>query len=132
MTLPPLAPTLTFPPTLLLRAQPVRVAFFDVDGVLTDGSLYFSADGGASFTAVKGGPSAGLMPQRAVISSKGKLYITYANGAGPHPADGEPMDNGQVWEYNAVGGNWVNITPAIRLTTSQVQTSIPICPKVSR
>ncbi len=45
MTLPPLAPTLTFSPTLLLRAQPVRVAFFDVDGVLTDGSLYFSADG---------------------------------------------------------------------------------------
>lgn len=45
MTLLPLAPTLTFPPTLLLRAQPVRVAFFDVDGVLTDGSLYFSADG---------------------------------------------------------------------------------------
>jgi len=75
-------------------------------------NLYFSADGGASFTAVKGGPGAGLMPQRAVISSKGKLYITYANGAGPHPADGEPMDNGQVWEYNAVGGNWVNITPA--------------------
>lgn len=45
MTLPPLAPMLTFPPTLLLLAQPVRVAFFDVDGVLTDGSLYFSADG---------------------------------------------------------------------------------------
>ncbi len=45
MSLPPLAPTLTFAPTLLLRAQPVQVAFFDVDGVLTDGSLYFSAEG---------------------------------------------------------------------------------------
>jgi hypothetical protein len=74
-------------------------------------NLYFSANAGASFSAVKGGPGGGLMPQRAVISPKGKLYITYANGAGPHPATNEPMDNGQVWEYSAVGGNWVNITP---------------------
>lgn len=40
-----LAPAVTFPPELLLLAQGVRVAFFDVDGVLTDGGLYFSADG---------------------------------------------------------------------------------------
>jgi 3-deoxy-D-manno-octulosonate 8-phosphate phosphatase (KDO 8-P phosphatase) len=33
---------LNFPPELLLRAQGVKVAFFDVDGVLTDGGLYFS------------------------------------------------------------------------------------------
>lgn len=32
-------------PALLLKAQGVRVAFFDVDGVLTDGGLYFSASG---------------------------------------------------------------------------------------
>lgn len=38
-------PTLQFPPELLLRAQDVRVAFFDVDGVLTDGGLYFSETG---------------------------------------------------------------------------------------
>src|SRR3990167_2252777 len=43
--LPPLRPTLNFPPELLLRAQPVRVVFFDVDGVLTDGGLYFSESG---------------------------------------------------------------------------------------
>lgn len=36
---------LTFAPELLLRAQGIRVAFFDVDGVLTDGGLYFT-DGG--------------------------------------------------------------------------------------
>ena len=35
-------PALTFTPELLLKAQGVRVAFFDVDGVLTDGGLYFS------------------------------------------------------------------------------------------
>jgi 3-deoxy-D-manno-octulosonate 8-phosphate phosphatase (KDO 8-P phosphatase) len=36
---------ITFMPELLLRAQGVRVAFFDVDGVLTDGGLYFSETG---------------------------------------------------------------------------------------
>ena len=38
-------PALTFPPELLLAAQGVRVAFFDVDGVLTDGGLYISEQG---------------------------------------------------------------------------------------
>ena len=36
------APFLNFPPELLLRGQGIKVAFFDVDGVLTDGGLYFS------------------------------------------------------------------------------------------
>lgn len=38
-------PALTFPPELLLQAQGIRVAFFDVDGVLTDGGLYISEAG---------------------------------------------------------------------------------------
>lgn len=41
----PLTPALNFPPELLLRAQDVRVVFLDVDGVLTDGGLYFSESG---------------------------------------------------------------------------------------
>lgn len=40
-----LTPSLQFPPELLLQAQGIRVAFFDVDGVLTDGGLYFSEAG---------------------------------------------------------------------------------------
>ena len=38
-------PALTLPPELLLKAQGIRVAFFDIDGVLTDGSLYFTEAG---------------------------------------------------------------------------------------
>lgn len=38
-------PSLSFVPALLLRAQNVRVAFFDVDGVLTDGGLLFTEGG---------------------------------------------------------------------------------------
>jgi len=33
------------PAELLLKAQGIRLAIFDVDGVLTDGGLYFSASG---------------------------------------------------------------------------------------
>ncbi len=38
-------PSLTIEPAILLRAQGIRVAFFDVDGVLTDGGLYFTETG---------------------------------------------------------------------------------------
>ena len=40
-----MTPALNFPPELLLQAQGIRVAFFDVDGVLTDGGLYFTDAG---------------------------------------------------------------------------------------
>lgn len=40
-----MAATLNFPPELLLKAQGIRVVFFDVDGVLTDGGLYLTATG---------------------------------------------------------------------------------------
>jgi 3-deoxy-D-manno-octulosonate 8-phosphate phosphatase (KDO 8-P phosphatase) len=40
-------PALNFSPELLLAAQGIKVAFFDVDGVLTDGSLYISGRGEA-------------------------------------------------------------------------------------
>lgn len=36
---------LQFAPELLLKAQGLRVVFFDVDGVFTDGGLYFSESG---------------------------------------------------------------------------------------
>jgi len=45
MSLPVLQPALQFPAELLLRAQAVRVVFFDVDGVLTDGGLLMSESG---------------------------------------------------------------------------------------
>lgn len=38
-------PAIHFDPELLLKAQGIRVAFFDVDGVLTDGGLLFSETG---------------------------------------------------------------------------------------
>lgn len=39
------SPALQFAPQLLLAAQGVRVAFFDVDGVLTDGGVFVDEEG---------------------------------------------------------------------------------------
>ncbi len=38
-------PALHYPAELLLKAQGIRLAIFDIDGVLTDGGLFFSATG---------------------------------------------------------------------------------------
>ena len=38
-------PAIYFDPALLLRAQGIRIVFFDVDGVLTDGGLLYSESG---------------------------------------------------------------------------------------
>ncbi|MEO6623284.1 MAG: HAD hydrolase family protein [Burkholderiaceae bacterium] len=40
-----MAPQLHFSPELLLKAQDLSVVFFDVDGVMTDGALYFTEAG---------------------------------------------------------------------------------------
>ena len=45
LPMPPLEPVLRHPPELLLRAQGIRWAIFDVDGVLTDGRIYLSERG---------------------------------------------------------------------------------------
>lgn len=45
LTLPPIAPAQQWPAGLLLRAQGIKIVFFDVDGVLTDGGLYISEQG---------------------------------------------------------------------------------------
>jgi 3-deoxy-D-manno-octulosonate 8-phosphate phosphatase (KDO 8-P phosphatase) len=39
------SPVLAFAPELLLAAQGIRVAFFDVDGVMTDGGILYSDEG---------------------------------------------------------------------------------------
>jgi 3-deoxy-D-manno-octulosonate 8-phosphate phosphatase (KDO 8-P phosphatase) len=45
MSLPTLAPALQVAPELLLKAQGIRAAIFDVDGVLTDGCIHISERG---------------------------------------------------------------------------------------
>ena len=79
----------------------------------TGTNLYRSDDGGTTFSPVAGAPTA-LMPHRAKLAPDGNLYITYANGAGPHGhwSLPEPVDQGQIWKYNTQTGAWTNITPS--------------------
>jgi hypothetical protein len=76
----------------------------------TSTSLYRSADGGATWSAVPGQP-AGLMPHHADIgyaSGGGRtLYVAYSNALGPNGASA-----GAVWKMDAASGSWTNITPA--------------------
>ena len=72
--------TLSFPPGLLLQAQGIKVAFFDVDGVLTDGGLYLSEQGETlkRFNALDGHglkmlQQAGITP--AVITGRDSLPL---------------------------------------------------------
>ncbi|MEO6319384.1 MAG: HAD hydrolase family protein [Polaromonas sp.] len=59
-------PALGFSSELLLRAQGIKIAFFDVDGVLTDGGLYFSEypDGHERAEALSGFRSSGEIIKR--------------------------------------------------------------------
>lgn len=66
-------------------------------------TLYRSTDGGAHWSALKGGPT-GLMPTHGQIGADGALYITYANAIGPND-----MTAGQVWKLS--GERWQDITP---------------------
>lgn len=75
-------------------------------------NLYFTEDGGNTFSVLTGGPNTQkYMTQRAVLTSDTNLIITYANGAGPHPIEGEPLDSGEVWIFNIKNKTWKNITP---------------------
>ena len=78
-------------------------------------NFYRSNDGGLTFTSITGGP-ANLMPQRAVMAKDGNMFITFANGAGPHghwnSALAEDMDKGQVWKFNPSNDSWTNVTPS--------------------
>ena len=79
-----------------------QTIFFGVSQ--TSNNFYKSTNGGASFTAVTGGPA--LMPQRAALASDGNMYITYADNEGPWN-----ITTGQIWKYNTSSGAWTNVTP---------------------
>lgn len=72
----------------------------------TGENLYRSNDGGATFSAITGGPTT-LMPNRAVLARDSTLFITYTNLSGPWD-----INSGQIWKYKLSTGAWTNITPS--------------------
>ena len=125
--LPPLRPVLQFAPALLLRAQPVRVAFFDVDGVLTDGGLYFSEAGETlkRFNTLDGHglkllQQAGITPAvitgrdspalRLRLAALGVVHARFGTVDKPPAADAILAALGLAWgQAAAMGDDWPDL-----------------------
>jgi 3-deoxy-D-manno-octulosonate 8-phosphate phosphatase (KDO 8-P phosphatase) len=120
-------PALRFPPELLLQAQGMRAAIFDVDGVLTDGRL-FIGEHGESFKAfstldghglkllAQGGITPLVITGRdspAVRRRVAELGIVHAvYGAGDKLAAAQPLlaTLGLAWaEVAAMGDDWPDL-----------------------
>jgi 3-deoxy-D-manno-octulosonate 8-phosphate phosphatase (KDO 8-P phosphatase) len=123
----PLAPALGFAPELLLAAQGVRVAFFDVDGVLTDGGLYMSEGGeqlkrfsildglglkllqraGITPAVITGRDSA---PLRARLQALGLAHVHYGTEDKRPAAEETLRDLGLDWrQAAAMGDDWPDL-----------------------
>ncbi len=81
--------------------QTIYVGVADKEG----NNVYRSTDGGATWAAVPGQPT-GYLPHHGVLSSTGKLYISYSDGVGPY--DGA---KGEVWKLDTATGVWTDISP---------------------
>ena len=122
-----LVSTLSFPPALRALAQGIRAAIFDVDGVLTDGTLYISEAGETlkAFHALDGHglkllAQGGITPivitgrdSPAVRRRLKDLGVTHAVfGAHDKLASAEPLlaSLGLSWEQVAVmGDDWPDL-----------------------
>lgn len=120
-------PALRFAPELLLQAQGVRAAIFDVDGVLTDGRLYIGEHGEAIKTfhtldghGVKLLAAGGIEPL--VVSGRdspalrrrlSELGVTrVALGAGDKLAVAEPLLQALQLDWNdlaVIGDDWPDL-----------------------
>jgi 3-deoxy-D-manno-octulosonate 8-phosphate phosphatase (KDO 8-P phosphatase) len=122
-----MSPTLTFPPELLLAAQGIKVAFFDVDGVLTDGGLYMSEGGetlkrfhildglglkllqraGIEPAVITGRDSA---PLRARLQALGIRHVHYGTEVKRPAAEATLAALGLGWEHAAaMGDDWPDL-----------------------
>ena len=125
------APALTFPPELLLAAQGVRVAFFDIDGVFTDGGLLFSDEGetlkrfnildglgikllqqgGITPVVITGRDSA---PLRRRLAALGVERVFYGTEDKAPAAERALADLGLAWsQAAAMGDDWPDL-PVLR------------------
>jgi 3-deoxy-D-manno-octulosonate 8-phosphate phosphatase (KDO 8-P phosphatase) len=125
-------PALNFDPALLLRAQGVRVAFFDVDGVLTDGGLLFTESGetikrfstldghglkmlqkaGITPAVITGRDSA---PLRARLTALGITHVRYGTEDKAPAAQEMLKELGLDWSQAAhMGDDWPDMAVMMR------------------
>jgi hypothetical protein len=94
----------TFDPRSGSPGSPSRTIYA---GIADKGaSIFRSGDAGVTWQPLSGQPTAGYLPHHGVLSSKGVLYITYSDTAGPY--DG---GKGDVWKYDTATSQWTSISP---------------------
>jgi 3-deoxy-D-manno-octulosonate 8-phosphate phosphatase (KDO 8-P phosphatase) len=124
-------PALNFDPERLLAAQGIRVAFFDVDGVFTDGGLYLTdagetlkrfhildglgikllQQGGITPVVITGRDSA---PLRARMTALGITHAHYGTEDKAPAAERTLAQLGLGWhEAAAIGDDWPDL-PVLR------------------
>jgi len=129
--LPGLKPRVQFEPELLLRAQGIKVVFFDVDGVMTDGGLFFTEAGetikrfnaldghgikllqrvGITPAVVTGRDSA---PLRKRLAALGVTHVRYGTEDKRPAAESILTDLGLTWsQAAAMGDDWPD-APVLR------------------
>ncbi|MBL0421264.1 HAD hydrolase family protein [Ramlibacter sp. AW1] len=124
-------PQLNFAPEVLLAAQGIRVAFFDIDGVLTDGGLYLSTEGemlkrfhildglglkllqqGGITPVVITGRDSG--PLRARLAALGVVHVHYGTEHKAPAAERSLQELGLGWgQAAAIGDDWPDL-PVLR------------------
>ena len=143
MTAPPVPPEpppqRQFAPALLLAAQPIKVAFFDVDGVFTDGGLYLSDQGetlkrfhildglgikllqraGITPVVITGRDS---QPLRVRLTALGITHVHYGTEDKAPAAEGSLRALGLDWsQAAAIGDDWPDL-PVLR------RCALPVAP----
>ena len=127
-----MAPCLNFPPQLLLAAQGVKVAFFDVDGVMTDGGVYLSDAGeslkrfhildgfglkllrraGITPAVITGRDSA---PLRGRLQALGVTHVHYGTDDKRPAAEDTLRELGLDWrQAAAIGDDWPDLPVLVR------------------
>ena len=92
-----------FDPASGRRGQPTPVIYAGVS--TRQASLFRSADGGRSWSAVPGQP-VGLRPSHMHRASDGDYYLSYGDEPGP-----DTMDDGALWRWQPASSRWTDITP---------------------
>lgn len=101
----------TFDPRSGTSGSPCQTIYVGVankakSGEAAKDTVFYTTNGGLTWSAVAGQPKDGYFPHHGVLSSTGMLYIPYSNGVGPY--DGS---KGDVWKYNTNTGVWTKISP---------------------
>lgn len=85
-------------------------------------SLFVSDDGGDTWKQIEiPTPASGLRPQHGVLTPDGStLYLSMANGAGPHGSGNDWYDTGAIMKYDTESGSWNNVTPPFKSAYSAI------------